>query len=264
MAYLNIDLTSLPQRQSGNCICYTLNTKREYLNEKEWKHHDGSPASNDAKIRQWTFGKEIENKINKTILLAGETGTGKTTLIHTMVNYMLGVKFEDKVWFELAEEEEKGQTLSKTLAVTVYKIHIEEQESSFTIIDTPGYGDTQSEDNGEAIAENLSELFESYGKIERIDTVGLVVKSSANRLTKSQRYIFDSILSLFGKDIEDNIVLLITHSDGLPPTNAIDAVKMANARCAKGDDGEPTHFLFNSRQLALGDGFPVAGESKIY
>ncbi len=51
-----------------------------------------------------TFGERDKNKPHKCILMAGETGTGKTTLINAMVNYMLGVKREDKVWFEITDD----------------------------------------------------------------------------------------------------------------------------------------------------------------
>ncbi len=44
-----------------------------------------------------TFGERDKNKPHKSILMAGETGTGKTTLINVMINYMLCVQREDKV-----------------------------------------------------------------------------------------------------------------------------------------------------------------------
>lgn len=180
--------------------------------------------------------------------MVGETGTGKTTLLNTIVNHMMGVKFEDNVWYEITEEHQQDTSTSQTAFVTVYEIHVEEWPISLTIIDTPGYGDTRDMDRDKTIAENLCTLFQSYGGLDRINAVGLVVKSTQNRLTEFQHYVFDSVLSLFGKDIEKNVVILITHSDGLFPKDALNAVKNANTRCATDDRGEPVHYLFNNRQ----------------
>lgn len=53
--------------------------------------------------------------------------------------------------------------------------------------------------------------------ISFIDAVCFIVKAPDARLTVSQKYIFSSILSLFGKDIESNICTLITFADGAKP-----------------------------------------------
>lgn len=50
-----------------------------------------------------------------------------------------------------------------------------------------------------------------------IDAVCFIVKAPDARLTVSQKYIFSSIMSLFGKDIESNICTLITFADGANP-----------------------------------------------
>ena len=39
--------------------------------------------------------------------------------------------------------------------------------------------------------------------IDRLDAVAFVAQSSLARLTPSQKYIFESILAIFGKDIEN-------------------------------------------------------------
>ncbi|KAI4887010.1 hypothetical protein NFI96_021594 [Prochilodus magdalenae] len=201
-----------------------------------------------GKIRKWTFGQKYGNMQNNTILMVGETGTGKTTLINTMVNYFLGVKFEDKVWFEITEEKKRDQTESQTSEVTVYEINSEERLSSLTIIDTPGYGDTRGIEKDMDIARNLHELFLHGTGVKDLDAVCLVLKASQNRISDRQRYIFESVLSLFGKDIEDIIVLCITHSDGGPPTNVLEAIKKEKIPCCYDNENEPVHFLFNNRQ----------------
>ena len=170
---------------------------------------DGNSA-----VRRWTFGKTDKTKSTKTILIVGETGTGKSTLINTMVNFMLGVGWEDIVWFQIMEEDKKkSQAESQTSAITVYELFLETSSSCLRIIDTPGYGDTGGRESDQQIAEHLNVLFRSEDGIHEIDAVGLVVKASQNRLTDFQRYIFDAVLSLFAKDIERNIVMVFTHSD---------------------------------------------------
>ncbi|XP_071235011.1 uncharacterized protein [Salvelinus alpinus] len=209
----------------------------------------------DNKLRRCTFGERDPTTINKTILVVGETGTGKSTLINVMVNYVLGVEWKDKVWFEIVEEkieEEKRKTESRTTGITVYEVFGFEGlrvPYSLTIIDTPGYGDTRGIGEDQLIAEKMFELLRSTDGIHQIDAVGLVVKSSTNRLTVEQRYIFDAVLSLFGKDMEKNIVALITHSDGVEPTNALQALEDAHVPLAKDDSNQSIYFLFNNSQI---------------
>lgn len=53
--------------------------------------------------------------------------------------------------------------------------------------------------------------------VPEIDAVCFIVKAPDARLTASQKYIFNSLLALFGKDIESNICTLITFADGADP-----------------------------------------------
>ncbi|XP_052214698.1 uncharacterized protein LOC127833469 [Dreissena polymorpha] len=50
-----------------------------------------------------------------------------------------------------------------------------------------------------------------------IDAVCFLIKAPDSRLTPIQSYIFQSIMSMFGKDIEKNICSLITFADGMDP-----------------------------------------------
>uniref|UniRef100_A0A673NRP8 AAA+ ATPase domain-containing protein n=1 Tax=Sinocyclocheilus rhinocerous TaxID=307959 RepID=A0A673NRP8_9TELE len=224
-------------KSSGPPARYQLNTERKYI--------DGM----NKKVRQWTYGRRDKNKQNKVILMVGETGTGKTTLINTMINYLLGVKFEDDEFYQITEEEKhEDQTQSQTSAITVYEVFVEENPTSLTIIDTPGYADTEGYEKDREISEYLIRLFSDEDGIHYIDAVCFVMKASQNRLSGKEFYIFHSVLSLFGRDIENNIVFLLTQSDGGPPTDALSAIKKAEIPCRKDEDNEPVHFLFNNRQ----------------
>ncbi|KTG27153.1 hypothetical protein cypCar_00038578 [Cyprinus carpio] len=200
------------------------------------------------------LGERNQQKPYKNILLVGETGTGKTTLINTMINYMLGVQREDKVWFEITDDQsDRNSAHSQTSRVTVYGFYLQESKTDLTIIDTPGYGDTRGDDLDKDIAVSLLNLSKSAEGIHEIHAVCLVIKASQNRLSDRQKYIFDAVQSLFGKDISENIVLLFTHSDGMRPKNALTAVKEAKIKCAVNDKKQPVFFLFNNRQSEPAD-----------
>ncbi|XP_064176203.1 uncharacterized protein LOC135246853 [Anguilla rostrata] len=217
---------------------YLLNTAKIALNK-------------DGLIRRYTFGRKDPNKRNRTILMVGETGTGKSVLINMMVNYMLGVKWEDKIRFEIISDEGKRPNIeSQTSAITAYEIFGLEELSvpfSLTVIDTPGYGNTTVKDD--IIAENLYRLLEYFDIVQQLDAVCLMVKASANRFTPFQKKIFDSILSLFGKNMEKNIMTLITFSDWKSPSNALEAVIESGVPFPKDEIDEPVHFLFNNCPL---------------
>uniref|UniRef100_A0A3B4VFF1 Septin-type G domain-containing protein n=1 Tax=Seriola dumerili TaxID=41447 RepID=A0A3B4VFF1_SERDU len=200
---------------------------------------------------QRTVGERNLNKVNKTILLVGERGTGKSTLINTLVNYAMGVEFDDDIWSEIVEEEERSQTESQTSDVIVYEIFDFKENTlpySLTIIDTPGYGDTRGTEHDVIVSHRLFDLFSSEEGVHEVSAVGLVLKATENRVSDRLMYIFSSVMSLFGKDLEKNIVALVTHSDGRKPKNVLQALEAAKIKCARDEKNQPVHFLFDNCQ----------------
>lgn len=219
--------------KDGNPARYRLQTNTENLDKSE-------------PYRKIIFGKRDENKPHKTILIVGETGVGKTTLVNVMVNYMLGVEREDKVWFEITDDQsDQSSAHSQTSIITVYGVYLQESPIDLTIIDTPGYGNTRGIDFDIDIGMRLNKIDDLT---HEINAVCLVNKATQNRLSDRLIYITDAVQSLFGKDIDEKIVLLFTHSDGFPPSNALIAVKEAQIKCALNGRNQPLFFLFNNRQ----------------
>ncbi|XP_042560246.1 uncharacterized protein LOC122129298 [Clupea harengus] len=205
-----------------------------------------------GQLNKKVFGSApTEKQSNKTIMVVGATGSGKSTLINGMINYVLGVEWEDNWRYKLIDEQtHKTQACSQTSEVTAYEIYHSDGFQvpySLTIIDTPGFGDTRGIKQDKEITEKIRNFFSVKGGIDTIDAVCFVVQSALPRLTHTQTYIFDAILSIFGKDIATNIIVLVTFADGKSPP-VLEAIKAANIPCAL-NDGSPLHFKFNNSVL---------------
>ncbi|XP_022095701.1 uncharacterized protein LOC110981949 [Acanthaster planci] len=185
---------------------------------------------------------------HKVIMLVGATGAGKSTLINAMINYIIGTKWNDDYRFKIVDEVQSySQAHSQTQITTLYTIHRNKHHTipyTLTIIDTPGFGDTRGIERDKAIVHQIREFFShpEDHHVDHLDAVGFVAKSTDARLTPTHKYIFDSMLALYGKDIEPNIMLLATFSDKARP-KVISALREAEIRC------EDNLFKFNNSAL---------------
>ncbi|XP_060707094.1 uncharacterized protein LOC132832899 [Hemiscyllium ocellatum] len=223
----------------GNPHIYKLPLQKKVLNEA-------------GHLVKCSFGKPTRKHSVRKIMVLGATGAGKTTLINRMVNYILGVRWEDNFRYKLIDEETgRSQAESQTSSITAYELHHRagfQIDYSLTIIDTPGFGDTRGITRDKLITDQIREFFSSPYGVDQIDAVCFVAQASLARLTPTQKYIFDSILSIFGKDIAENIRILVTFADGqVPPV--LEAINVAEVPCPKDKKGIPLHFKFNNSAI---------------
>ena len=174
----------------------------------------------------------------KVLMVVGATGAGKSTLINGMVNYILGVEWADKFRYKLVAEDSKvSQAFSQTKDITAYTIYPMKGSAisyTFTIIDTPGFGDTGGLKRDKEITNQIKEFFSipPPDGIDHLDWIGFVTQASLARLTPTQEYIFDSVLSIFGKDVVKSIFMLVTFADGQQPP-VMEAIKKAKIPAQK-------------------------------
>ena len=162
-----------------------------------------------------TFTQEEEIR-SISLMVVGQTGSGKTTLLNGFVNYLMGIQLEDDFRYKIIiEENDEDQSKSVTQNVTVYRISTNGKYPPIKIIDSPGYGDTGGIQRDIKITELIKQKFES--EIDTINAICFVAQSSNARLTVNQRYIFDSIINLFGNDIAENFIVMMTFCDGQDP-----------------------------------------------
>jgi len=103
-------------------------------------------------FRRLSFGepdRSAAGRTSKTILLMGASaGSGKTTWINALVNYVYGVDVEDPFRLKLVDEE-GGASIhahsSQTEEITAYDLYYQDGfriPFSLTVVDTPVCGDT--------------------------------------------------------------------------------------------------------------------------
>ena len=185
----------------------------------------------------------------KVLMVVGEKGAGKSSLINGMVNYILGVQWKDSFRFKLITEESKAfQAHSELQEVTAYTFHPMKGSAvpyKFTIVDTPSFGSAEGLERDKKITEQIKKFLSipPPDGINQLDGIGFVVQSSQASLTQTQQYIFDSILSIFGEDVSKNLFTMITFSDSQSPP-VLEAMKRASIpNCSE------KFFKFNNSAL---------------
>ena len=217
----------------------------------------------ENKVKKVEFGKKNSSCPEKVVMLVGSTGSGKSTMINAVVNYMFGIDWGDPYRLKLINEAASGhvvnQAVSQTGMITAYTIHHQPWFTvpyTFTIVDTPGFGDTGGLKRDKEIMDQIRKFFETQGSggIDHLDGVGFVTQAAMPRLTPTQRYIFDSILSIFGKDIAQNIFMLLTFADGQKP-QVLSGLKEANMEYQD-------FYKFNNSALYVGGKKKPVGQQK--
>ena len=78
---------------------------------------------------------------------------------------------------------------------------------------------------------SMLQLFQS-GVITSLEGVGFVIRAADVRLTAEQRYIFESVLQMFGRDMAGSFLSLLTFHDSGDPM-VVAALRQANIQFAK-------------------------------
>ncbi|XP_068713617.1 uncharacterized protein [Montipora foliosa] len=187
----------------------------------------------------------------KVIMVVGSSSFGKTTVVNAMINHVLGVEWKDDFRFKMIHElscKQGAETIgnqahSQTQFVTCYTLPYMKGFKlpyNLTVVDTPAFWATRGIERGKLIIKQIRTFLNLEGSagIDHVDAICCVAQAENPRLTPTQQYTFDRILSMFGKDIPRCILVSFTFADKQRP-------QTLSVTLAAGIREDENHFKFN-------------------
>ncbi|RHZ61186.1 hypothetical protein Glove_349g81 [Diversispora epigaea] len=184
------------------------------------------------KEKAYTVTVNATNEIN--ILLLGETGVGKSTFINSFANYLRYDTINDAQFGEMAvlipsqftimdenfeankikigDYDSNGQTgeegMSATQGCKSYVFPVD-NDTSVSLIDTPGIGDTRGIDKDK---ENFENILRHISHYKHLNGICILLKPNNARLSIVFKYCVQELLTHIHKGAKDNIVFCLTNA----------------------------------------------------
>ena len=211
--------------QNFNNMMYNGMNKAIRINQKDLtskNHIENIPIENatelkvddDTQIKYYIYPKidftEEESNNSKVLLIIGQTGHGKTTFINALVNIYLGITINDKFRYLLVKNEDKNKSITKE--ITIYRIRPKKGLNfpPLVVIDTPGFGDTEGEEEDKNHLRQFREFFGSK-KINNINCILYIIIGAYSKFGENDKNIINYLLNLFSKNLKENFVVGVTH-----------------------------------------------------
>lgn len=154
-----------------------------------------------------------------SILIVGETGTGKSTIINMMGSYFnssplkkpficIPNKFYPKASskeFSHSESNSKDQSKAQTQKANTYSFST--KEIKFNIIDTPGLNDPDGNTKDD---ENVEIILKAAEKAQTLSSIILVLNGTEARVTPNIQYIIEKLKGTIPDSITRNIIVVCT------------------------------------------------------
>ncbi|KIL58586.1 hypothetical protein M378DRAFT_15433 [Amanita muscaria Koide BX008] len=154
--------------------------------------------------------KTQKNTSNEyTILLVGETGTGKTTFLSLLANILTGRSPNDYV-FSHDEDNEAGDgdRHSQTNSAKLYEFK-SKNGVAVRILDTPGLADTRGLAQDEKHKENIARAIKD--NIHVVNAVLILANGTLPRLSAATDYALSTLSSIFPRSLVENIGIIFTN-----------------------------------------------------
>lgn len=179
--------------------------------------------SKNDKINKVIIGGDAPSSDDdKTLLLFGPVGSGKTSAVTSMMNFLYDVKKENNFRFVLDEH------VNATTGLTAYVFNNTVLPYNVTVVDTPG---VENRMGNKTVSRLIKQWFEKElleSGAFRLDAISIVLKHDENQLGWPFIYELADVKRMFGDDLKTNVLPIITNSEVLPQPIAIKSLTQAN------------------------------------
>lgn len=160
----------------------------------------------------YDYLNEFDKKKAIVVLFSGKTGDGKTTAINAFFNIIKGVKLDDDFRFILIDESSnnRGQDQSQTDGIHFYYLK-DKAKRPLILIDSQGFADIRGIKYDDLLDKSFEYAFSN--KLDHINAVCFIVKSTDQRLNPLSRYVIGKVTGLFAEDIDNNFFFLTTFAN---------------------------------------------------
>ncbi|KAG8754423.1 hypothetical protein FRC11_006670 [Ceratobasidium sp. 423] len=172
------------------------------------QHVESEKVDVSAKGSVFKFPKK---KRVLTVLLVGETGSGKTSFMSLFLNLLQGhgpFELEEKHFTDA--ESGLDRTQSQTTEPRLYTFTTTDG-IKFQILDTPGLADTRGTGEDNKHRERIYRAVKEH--VTTIDGIMIVANGRIERLTAATGYTWETLATLFPRSIKDNIGFIFTNVD---------------------------------------------------
>lgn len=202
-----------PQQKKGNLL--------DRSTGKYSQKRQTDPPARLPKIQVPETVKGIIPPGKTVALIVGETGAGKSSLINAMTCYFRGGTFDKPkiaiptAFHPITEDDfkhlgsEAGVTdlqKAQTQNATPYKFK-DGFGNSFTLVDTPGLGDTEGLEKDEA---NIDVIIKGAEAQEDINALIFVLNGSVARLTSNIKWVFTKLKGTIPDNVLTNSIVVFT------------------------------------------------------
>ncbi|CAE6527641.1 unnamed protein product [Rhizoctonia solani] len=145
-----------------------------------------------------------------TILLIGETGSGKTSFMSLLLNLFQGngpFELEDKHFVGAQSGLDRSQ--SQTTEARLYCLTTSEG-AKIQVLDTPGLADTRGIEEDMKHKERIYRAIQDLIKV--VDGVMLIANGRVERLNVTTDYTLNILATFFPRSIVDNIGIIFTNT----------------------------------------------------